>query len=893
MALPDHAVKSMTLTEPETQAEPRTKFRKDYQPPAFWIREVALDFELGEDGTVVDARLTVERNAAADATAPLVLDGEDLETLEVALDGVVLGADRYSVEAERLLLADVPDRFELRTRVRIHPESNTKLSGLYKSSGNFCTQCEAEGFRRITWFLDRPDVMARFRVSLTAEKARYPVLLSNGNRVAVEDAGGGKHRARWEDPFLKPAYLFALVAGDLHCHEGDFTTKSGRAVRCEVWVEHKDSDKAAFALASLQKAMKWDEDAFGLEYDLDLYMIVAVGDFNMGAMENKGLNIFNSKFVLARPDTATDGDYEGIESVIAHEYFHNWTGNRVTCRDWFQLTLKEGLTVYRDQRFTMDVRSAAVKRIEDVRNLRASQFQEDAGPMAHPIRPEQYIEMNNFYTATVYEKGAQVIQMYEQLLGRQGFRRGMDLYFQRHDGSAVTCDDFRAAMADANGRDLSQFERWYLQKGTPTLIVHDAYDAEQRTFKLTLRQEAPPNEPNWKPCHVPVRTGLIGPDGRGMRMALSGEDVTTAPTERMLELTGVSESWTFYGVQAQPLASVLRGFSAPMHVSYERTREELAFQLGCDSDPFNRWDAGQALFTDVLLEGAQLGAKWKGLDTIVVEAVRKLLRDEHVDGAFKALALVLTPEVTLQQLVEVVDPGALTGARDRARRELCAALRNEIVTLHARLRPTGPYTADASAIDRRRLANTLLALMTAADPAEAAQRAYAQFEAADNMTDSQAALAALCELDVPERDRALATFHARWQGEALVLDKWFTLQAASRTLGTAAHVRALLGHADFTLDNPNRVRALVGAFAMSNFAGFHAADGAGYRVVADVVMQLDGKNPQVASRIVRSLNMWKRLEPERGALMKVELQRIAAQQGLSKDVYEIVSRALA
>ena len=884
----------MTLTESDPETAPQPKLREDYTPPAYRVSEVALDFDLGEDGTTVVATLSIERDGAvAEQGAPLVLDGEELETLEVSLDGRVLTEAQYTVSSEHLVIPDVPERFRLTTRVRIHPERNSQLMGLYKSSGNFCTQCEAEGFRRITWFVDRPDVMARYRVTLTADKARYPVLLSNGNRLAVEDIGGGRHRARWDDPYPKPSYLFALVAGDLHCHPGTFRTRSGRDVTCEVWVEHKDADKAAFALASLQKAMKWDEVAFGLEYDLDLYMIVAVGDFNMGAMENKGLNVFNSKFVLARPDTATDGDYEAIESVIAHEYFHNWTGNRVTCRDWFQLTLKEGLTVYRDQRFTMDVRSAAVKRIEDVRNLRATQFQEDAGPMAHPIRPEQYIEMNNFYTATVYEKGAQVIQMYEQLLGREGFRRGMDLYFQRHDGSAVTCDDFRAAMADANERDLTLFERWYLQKGTPTLVVHDAYDAAKQTFTLTLRQEAPKNEPSWRPCHVPVRTGLIGSDGRDMRMAFAGEDVMKAPSERVLELTDTSASWTFHGICAKPLASVLRGFSAPMLVSYERSREELAFQLGCDSDPFNRWDAGQALFTDVLLEGAQLGARWKGLDTVVVEAVRKLLRDEHIDGAFKALALVLTPEVALQQLVDVIDPGALTGARERARRELYKALRNEIVTLHARLRPAGPYTADAASIDRRRLANTLLSLMTAADPAEAARRAYAQFQAADNMTDSQAALAALCELDVPERDLALAEFHTRWRGEALVLDKWFSLQATSRTLGTAAHVDGLRRHPDFTLDNPNRARALIGAFAMSNFAGFHAADGAGYRVVADVVLELDGKNPQVASRIVRSLNVWKRLEPKLGALMKAELQRVAARPGLSKDVYEVVSSALA
>jgi len=882
----------MTSSTQSAQAEPRPTYRKDYRPPAFWVRDVTLDFDLGEDGTTVHSTLTLERNKALPAGAPLVLDGEELETLSVALDGIELAPGRYTLTPTALTVADVPDRFRLLTRVRIHPERNTALMGLYKSSGNFCTQCEAEGFRRITWYLDRPDVMACFRVSLTADAARYPVLLSNGNRLSVEPVGGGRQRAQWEDPFPKPAYLFALVAGDLACHAGTFRTRSGRDVRCEVWVEHKDADKAAFALESLQLAMRWDEETYGLEYDLDLYMIVAVGDFNMGAMENKGLNIFNSKFVLARPDTATDGDYEGVESVIAHEYFHNWTGNRVTCRDWFQLTLKEGLTVYRDQRFTMDVRSAAVKRIEDVRNLRASQFLEDAGPMAHPIRPEQYIEMNNFYTATVYEKGAQVIQMYEQLLGREGFARGMALYFRRHDGAAVTCDDFRAAMADANGRDLSQFERWYSQKGTPTLVVAERFDPAAQTFTLMLRQEAPKNEPNWRPCHVTVRTGLVGPDGRDMQMALPGEAVDTAPTERVLELTAAEQSFTFHGVCAAPMASVLRGFSAPMHVKCARSHAALAFQFAHDSDAFNRWDAGQALFTDVLLEGARQGAAWSGLDQVVIEAVRRLLLDESVDGSFRALAMALPPEVTLQQQVEVIDPDALTGARDRARRELCSALRSELLALHDRLRPAGPYRSDAAAIHRRRLANAALGMLTVAAPEEAAARAEAQFRTADNMTDSQAALAALCELDVPARDEALAAFHTRWRRDALVLDKWFTLQAVSRSLGTPEQVERLARHPDFTLENPNRARSLIGAFAGANFSGFHAADGAGYRFVADAVLELDPKNPQIAARIVRAFNSWRSLEPRRRALMQGELARISASARLSKDVFEIVSRAL-
>ena len=886
----------MTVTDPQNSSQdmPKATYRRDYRPPAFLISEVSLDFDLGDERTLVAASLTCVRNPEAGGNeADLVLNGEDLETLEVALDGRVLDAGEYSIEPESLTIRGVPDTFVLSTKVRIHPETNTSLNGLYRSSGNFCSQCEAEGFRSITWFLDRPDVMARFRVTITGSKSDLPVMLSNGNRLSVEDLGDGRHRAHWEDPFPKPSYLFALVAGDLHCLPGSFTTQSGRDVRCEIWVEHKDSDKADFALASLQKSMRWDEERYGLEYDLDLYMIVAVGDFNMGAMENKGLNIFNSKFVLARPDTATDEDYEGVESVIAHEYFHNWTGNRVTCRDWFQLTLKEGLTVYRDQRFTMDVRSAAVKRIDDVSQLRARQFQEDAGPMAHPIRPEQYIEMNNFYTSTVYEKGAQVIQMYEQLLGLDGFRQGMDLYFQRHDGQAVTCDDFRAAMADANDRNLDQFENWYKQKGTPTLVVEGAWDDAAKSYTLTLSQEAPRGEEGWQPCHVPVRTGLIGADGQDLPMVLAGEEAGNAPTERVLELTEASQTFSFVGLDAKPLASVLRGFSAPMHVRFERTRAELAFQLGCDSDAYNRWDAGQALFTEVLLEGAAAGQAWKGLDPVVIDAVRELLHDDSVGGAFKSQAMTLTPEDMLQQRVDVVDPGALSLARKRAERELATALRADLIQLHERFKPDGPYSSDASAIDRRRFANALLLLLSAADPDEAARRASAQFEKADNMTDSEAALITLCETESPERDKALRAFHQRWQGEALVLDKWFRLQATSSTLGRHEHVDSLRQHPDYLLDNPNRVRSLIGAFSQNNFRGFHAEGGEGYRVTADVVLELDGPNPQVASRIVRSLNVWKRLEPKRGAKMKAQLERIAAKPDLSKDVYEIVSRALA
>ena len=881
----------MTLTTDQPTDAPQPKYRKDYCPPDFLVDSVELEFDLQEEGTVVCARIAMSRQGAADA--PLVLMGEELETLSVGVDGAELEEGAYRVDGDELTVSTVPDRFVLETRVRIHPERNTSLMGLYKSSGNFCTQCEAEGFRRITWFLDRPDVMATYKVTLTADREKYPVLLSNGNRISSEDLEDGRHRVVWEDPFKKPSYLFALVAGDLHCHRGSFETMTGREIDLEIYVEHRDADKCEHALGSLQRSMKWDEEQFGLEYDLDLYMIVAVSDFNMGAMENKGLNIFNSKYVLARVDTATDDDFEAVEAVIAHEYFHNWTGNRVTCRDWFQLTLKEGLTVYRDARFTADMTSEAVKRIDDVAGLRSHQFAEDAGPMAHPIRPEQYIEMNNFYTSTVYEKGAEVIRMYETLLGRDGFRRGMDLYFDRHDGQAVTCDDFRAAMSDANGKDLGQFERWYLQKGTPRVSGRGCHDPEAGTYTLELTQAAPENEPSFQPTHMPVVAGLLGPDGAALPMALDGEDVAGAPTERVLELTQETQSWTFHGVPEAPVPSLLRGFSAPVRLEFDRSRDELAFLYAHDPDSFNRWDAGQRLLTEVVLELAERAQRREELsmDSAVVEAVRNVLRDEALDGSLKAQAISVPGFSVLAQARTPVHPASIVEARDFLVQGLARELREELLAVRAAARPAGAYQADKASIAGRRLSNAALGLLNAVEDPEALALAVEQFGAADNMTDSQAALACLCQHSGDARDGALAAFHERWKDDALVMDKWFALQAASRLTGAAA-VRALRDHADFKLENPNRVRSLIGVFAMQNFRGFHAGDGSGYEVLADTVIDLDPKNPQVASRLVRALNPWRRFEAPCGDLMKAQLERIAAREGLSKDVFEIVSSAL-
>jgi aminopeptidase N len=881
-----------------SQEKPRAIHRADYRPPDYWIDTVDLSFDLRDESTRVTALLGVRRNEVLlGDVPPLELDGEELELLDIAIDGEPLAKSRYRVEAERLVIDDPPARFSLRTEVRIHPARNTALSGLYQSSGNYCTQCEAHGFRRITYFLDRPDVMARYTTRIEADAGRYPVLLSNGNRVAQQRLEGGRHRAVWEDPFPKPCYLFALVAGDLRCHAGSFTTRSGRDVRIEIWVEPKNIDRCEHALRSLRKAMRWDEETFGLEYDLDVYMIVAVGDFNMGAMENKGLNIFNSKYVLALPETATDAEYEAIEGVIAHEYFHNWTGNRVTCRDWFQLTLKEGLTVFRDQQFTADVTSAAVKRIDDVVALRTSQFPEDAGPMAHPIRPESYISMDNFYTPTVYEKGAEVIRMFHTVLGAEGFRRGMDLYFERHDGQAVTCDDFRAAMADANGRDLSRFEQWYSQAGTPRLVARGEYDAGARTYTLYLAQ-LPPAAGDGEPrpaLPIPVATGLIGPDGRDLPLCLEGEVAPGAATTRVLLLDEAERRFTFTGIEAPPVPSLLRGFSAPVRLELERDRSELAFLMAHDSDPVNRWDAGQALAIALLIDLAADAAAGRSLalEPLFSEAFGRVLAAEDLDGSLKALALGLPGEKVVGQELEEIDVDAVHAARQFAIRALAREHRAALEATFEASAADGPYRTDRASVDRRRLGNVALRYLVALEDPAWIARAEHRFETADNMTDRQAALVLLADTAGPERDRALDAFYAQWRHDPLVLDKWFSVQALSTLPDTLARVLALSRHADFSLDNPNRLRALVGAFASGNPVRFHAADGRGYAFLADVVLELDARNPQMASRMVSVFNQWRRYDRDRRARMRAELERIAARPDLSKHVYEIVERALA
>ena len=885
-----------------TDSKPKTVLRSDYRVPDYLIDTVDLSFDLREEGTRVESRLGLQRRSyAADESAPLVLVGESVALEEIEIDGRALAESEYRIEGEELIVPSPPSRFELRTVVTIHPETNTQLSGLYKSSGNFCTQCEAMGFRRITYFLDRPDVMARYTVAIEADREKYPVLLSNGNRIEEEELAEGRHRVRWEDPFPKPSYLFALVAGNLRCHSGEFQTMSGRVVRLEIWVEPQNVDQCEHALRSLERAMAWDEECFGREYDLDIYMIVAVGDFNMGAMENKGLNIFNSKYVLALPDTATDDDYEGIEAVIAHEYFHNWTGNRVTCRDWFQLTLKEGLTVYRDQRFSEDMISMPVCRIAGIKDLRSRQFPEDEGPMAHPIRPDSYISMENFYTATVYDKGAEVIRMYATLLGTDGFRKGMDLYFDRHDGQAVTCDDFRASMSDANGRDLSQFERWYTQAGTPRLRAAGEYDAEQKRYVLTLSQDYPETAFEIvgaalrQPLPLPVAVGLLGSDGSSMSLRLEGDtESEPAATTRVLELRESVEQFVFEDIAEEPVPSILRGFSAPVRFEMDRSRESLAFLMAHDEDPVNRWDAGQQLALGLLVSATQQiqAGETPELDPGYSSAWGRLLGDENLDGSLRALALTLPGERVVAQELDVIEPDAIHEACDFLRVALARAHSDQLWSTYRRLAPKGPYRHERSSIDRRRLRNAALNSLASTADEEAIEAAWSQFQGADNMTDAQAAFVVLSEQDHARREEVTSAFYDRWHEDPLVIDKWFAIQAGSSRLDTLERVRELTRHPDFNLGNPNRVRSLIAAFCAGNQVRFHASSGEGYLFLADHVLALDDSNPQLASRMVSTFNSWRRYDMERQTLMQTQLERIASSGSLSNDVYEIVNRAL-
>ena len=866
-------------------AAPQPVLLADYLPPPFLVDTADLTFELHETATIVRSRLAVRRAGASDA---MFLNGEALTLLSVARDGVALTPDQYRVDPHGMTILGMPSSCVLDIEVRIDPKGNTELSGLYLSNGSYFTQCEAEGFRRISYFPDRPDAMARFTTTIVGQKATIPIMLSNGNPGPVGDVDDGRHRVVWTDPHPKPSYLFALVAGDLVAVKDSFTTKSGRHVDLGVYVRRGDEDRCAHAMQSLKTSMTWDEDVFGLEYDLDVFNIAAVSDFNMGAMENKGLNVFNTKYVLARPDTATDTDYQGIESVIAHEYFHNWTGNRVTCRDWFQLSLKEGLTVYRDQEFSADRGSRAVKRIGDVKVLRHVQFREDGGPLAHPVQPASYLAIDNFYTPTVYNKGAEVIRMMATIIGRTAFRRGMDLYFQRHDNHAVTIDDFVAAMADASGVDLSGFKLWYHQAGTPEISVSDTYDPASRRYSLTVTQRTPPTpgQPDKQPVVIPIAMGLLDGNGQELATQLEGE-ADPIPGTRVLLATKTESTFTFVDVASPPVPSLLRGFSAPVKLSGV-SRERLQFLAAHDTDAFARWEAGQQYATGLLLD--TIAAIQRG-ETPVVEPALVQAMEANLDGAdpaFVAEALTLPGEAFLADQMAVVDPDAIHAARDLTRKAIAAGLQEKLAAQYERLTDTGPYTTDGAAVGRRSLRNTCLAYLSAlGDPT----LAKAQVGTGGNMTDVLAALSVLSGIDCPERDAALASFHAKWHDDALVLDKWFGIQAMSPLPNTMEAVRALSSHPDFDLRSPNRVRALVSSFTF-NQVRFHAADGAGYRFLADTIIRLDPDNPQIAARMVSSLGQWRRFGAGRQAPMQAELARIVALPGLSKNTFEMATKSL-
>jgi len=867
--------------------------REDYTPYPWAVDQCALHFEIGRKITTVKAKIQFSRSLEADGPDDIVLHGQELELVSVAVDGRPLTAAEYTVDADRLIIPRAPAKCLVSTEVRIRPHENTALEGLYPSGEFLLTQCEAEGFRKITYFPDRPDVMTGYEVTIVADRARYPVLLSNGNAVEKADLDDGRHWVRWVDPFRKPSYLFALVAGNLEFIEDQFTTRSGRKVVLRVYVEKQNLDKCDHAMKSLIKAMKWDEERFGLEYDLDVYNIVATDDFNMGAMENKSLNIFNSKYVLAKPETATDSDFQAIEGVIGHEYFHNWTGNRVTCRDWFQLTLKEGLTVFRDQEFSSDMQSRAVKRIHDIRDLRSRQFPEDSGPMSHPIRPDQYHEINNFYTMTVYQKGATVIRMIHSLLGETGFQKGMRLYFQRHDGQAVTCDDFLAAMADANGVDLTRFGRWYGQSGTPEVTVRSEYDAAGARFTLHLSQKTPPthDQASKQALVIPFAFGLLTPQGSQIPLRSPGEAAGEEFT-RLLMLEQEEQSFVFENVACKPIPSLLRNFSAPVKLYHDCAASDLVVLMKHDPDAFVRWEAAQLLAQAEIMRNRQRLADGQdmGLQPELTEAFTAVLGDTGSDPALLAEAMKLPGEDYLAEQMEVIDVDGIHQARRFVKQALAEALREQFEAVYRSLNRAVPYDHDAASVARRSLKNLCLSYLV--ELPQGVRLAETQLAGSNNMTDTLAALSSLVYTGAAAAEAEMASFEAKWRHDSLVMDKWFSLHATRPGADTVDRVASLMDKPTFSLTHPNKVRALIGAFAMANPTGFHTLSGAGYRFVADRVIDLNRLNPQVAARIASAFNCWKRYDPVRQSLMQSELKRMGATPNLSPDVAEIVGNAL-
>jgi aminopeptidase N len=890
------------------EGQPSAIYLKDYQVPGFLLKETHLKVELDESITRVTTTLKICRNPDAEKQGgPLVLDGTNMELQSISIDGRILTSNEYGVTDEDLTLYDVPAEFELETQVSIKPQENTALEGLYKSGDMFCTQCEAEGFRNITYYLDRPDVMSRYTTTIVANKEKYPVLLSNGNDVARGETGDGKHWVRWEDPFMKPAYLFALVGGDLEYIEDEFVTCSGRKIKLQIFTEAANVDKLDHAMLSLKNSMAWDERVYGREYDLDIFMIVAVDSFNMGAMENKGLNIFNTSCVLARPDTTTDKAYQRVEGVVAHEYFHNWSGNRVTCRDWFQLSLKEGFTVFRDQAFSADMGSPTVCRVESVAGLREMQFPEDAGPMAHPIRPDSYIEINNFYTSTVYEKGAEVVRMYHTLLGAERFRKGTDLYFDRHDGQAVTTEHFIRAMEDANDVDLTQFRNWYSQAGTPTLEVSGQYDAENLIYELTVRQscEPSPGQDIKKPYHIPLSVGLLDTNGADMTLEIDPGMISSMESSgdscsAILKVTEPEQTFIFTSVNECPTPSLLRGFSAPVQLVYDYSRDDLVFLMSHDSDGFNRWEAGQRLAIDVIQEiilQIQSG-KTPKVDQRLIDACGAILAQSSgsgVDREMIALMLVMPSENYLAGLADVADVDAIHQARELVRSSIALQLKTQLLEVFRNNQSDEPYVASGSEIARRALKNICLAYLMETGDAQVISLCINQFENANNMTDVSAAIRSLvnCSADgaIESKQRALESFYKKWREEPLVIDQWFSIQAICPLPGTQDQVESLLHHEAFDNRVPNRVRALVSAFTQ-NQVNFHHKSGRGYQFLADRVIELNATNPILASRLLGPLTRWRRYDEQRQILMKQELERILATDNLSKDVFEIASKSV-
>ena len=902
---------------------PQIIYLKDYRPPQFLIDTVDLHIDLAEEWTTVKAELNFRRNpASAENSKTLVLNGHKMELMAVILDNVELTQDQYQVDESQLTINDVPEKFVLSTEVRIQPQNNTELEGLYKSSKLFCTQCESEGFRKITYFLDRPDVMSLYSTTISADPQLYPVMLSNGNLLDSGKLTDGRHWVKWEDPFPKPAYLFALVAGDLLHIEDSFRTSSGREVKLQIYVEAENIEFCDHAMRSLKESMRWDEERFGREYDLDLFMIVAVNDFNMGAMENKGLNIFNSKLILASQETATDTDFYNIQGVVGHEYFHNWSGNRVTCRDWFQLSLKEGFTVFRDQEFSSDLNSRAVQRIVDVDRLRVHQFPEDAGPMSHPIRPDSYMEINNFYTMTVYEKGAEVVRMIYTLLGRENFRKGTDLYFDRHDGQAVTCDNFVAAMEDANGVDLQQFKRWYGQSGTPEIHIRGSHDPEAKTYSLTVRQSCPDtagqtgfgeakhtqnsklhtggsgktqNTFQKQPFHIPLALGLLAADGNTLPLKLTGCTAVKNQDTIILELRKQSEIFVFENIPAAPVPSLLRGFSAPVKLLFDYSIADLAFLLANDTDEFNRWETGQQLMIRISLEQIQRFQNHEpfNLPSELENAFRSLLNQtQEGDSALLALALSFPNEPYLGEFMDVIDVDAIHETRTFLRKELAQKLQPEFEKTYLEFQEEGAFKIDQQSMGRRSLKNVCLSYLSELGSLDIRKLTQTQFRKNENMTDVAGALGVLTHLDCPERETAFSEFEKRWRKNTVVMDKWFALQAISCLPKTLDHVRKLTSHSAYEENNPNKIRALISTFSRFNQLRFHAADGSGYDFLAEQVLRLDPLNPQTAARLVSVFNNWKSFAAANKTKMNDQLQRIVKTPKLSGDVFEIVSKAL-